>query len=213
MDILDKIKLFISDSLQSLFAKQKEDFTHTIHKESVSTISELKNYISQQLQNNERDMANLQQNVFNLSKNFQTIDEKLNAILKAIEQESGLHSESQTVSVVEEDMSMPITTTFYARMVDSLDPLGFKTENLKATKEGCAFKITINNDCKGTYTFIDDEDIQQELLAAFNPLITDSSSYDVLPQNPTIITIEQEGTLIKEGNILQIIDKQKIRIS
>ena len=217
MDILDKIKLFINDSLQSLFAKQKDDFGNTIHKESVYIISELKNFASQQSQTNERDMANLQQNVFNNSKSIQILDEKLNLILEKIgklEDHISEHKyEPTTYGVEDAELSTPIISSFYAKMVDSTEPLGFKVENLKTTDDGCAFKITIINDNEGSYTFIEDNDIQQELLAAFNPLITDSSTFDTLPQNPTRISVEHAGTLIKEENVLRITNKQIIKLS
>ena len=96
-------------------------------------------------------------------------------------------------------------------MVDSTKPLGFKVDNLKSTADGCAFKITLKDD-EGYYEIIDDAEIQQEMLAAFNPLISDSSTFDFIPQNPTRISVVQEGIVVKEENLLRIVNKQKIEI-
>jgi hypothetical protein len=46
------------------------------------------------------------------------------------------------------------------------------------------------------------------LLAAFNPLISDSSVYTDIPQNATQINVVKKGTVIKEKDVLRIIDKQ-----
>jgi hypothetical protein len=98
-------------------------------------------------------------------------------------------------------------------MVDSTNPLGFKIDNLKSTEDGCAFKITLTDDLEGTYEIVGDREIQQEMLAAFNPLISDSSIYDYVPRNPTGVSVVQPGTVVKDNHVFRIVNKQKIEIS
>ena len=213
MDLLDRIKQFINESIQSLFVRQKEDFTLIVHKEVISVVSDLKTFASQQMQTNERDMANMLQTIFSLNQNVENLLRRLDAIQKTIDQFKGDYEElllSENKGQKEPPTS--IITVYYAKMVDSMNPLGFKMDNLKRTEEGCAFKITLTDSSEGSYQFVDDREIQQEMLAAFNPLISESSVYDAVPQNPSCISVVIPGTVVKENNILRIVDKQKIEI-
>lgn len=213
MDILDRIKQFINESIQSLFVRQKEDLSLILHKEVLSAVSDLKTFASQQMQTNERDMANMQQMVFSLNKNVENLSRRLDAIQESLdllkEHQAELSLSERHVQPVS---PKPIKTIYYAKMVDSMTPLGFKIDNLKSTEDGCAFKIILTDDLKGCYELIDDREIQQEMLAAFNPLISDSSVYDFVPQNPTGISVVQPGTVVKENQVLRIVNKQKIKI-
>lgn len=49
MDILYRIKQFINESIQSLFVRQKEDFSLMIQKELLSAVSDLKTFARQQM--------------------------------------------------------------------------------------------------------------------------------------------------------------------
>lgn len=213
MDLLDRIKQFINESIQSLFVRQKEDFTLIVHKEVKSVVSDLKTFASQQMQTNERDMANMLQTVFTLNQNVENLLRRLDAIQKTIDQFKGNHEEL-LLSENKGQKAPPTSkiTVYYAKMVDSMNPLGFKMDNLKRAEEGCAFKITLTDGSEGNYQFVDDREIQQEMLAAFNPLISESSVYDAVPHNPTCISVVIPGTVVKENNILRIVDKQKIEI-
>lgn len=213
MDILDRIKQFINESIQSLFVRQKEDFSFILHKEVLSAVSDLKTFASQQMQTNERDLANMQQMVFSLNKNVENLSRRLDAIQESLdllkEHQAELSLSERQVQPVS---PKPVKPIYYAKMVDSMTPLGFKIDNLKSTEDGCAFKIILTDDLEGCYELIDDREIQQEMLAAFNPLISDSSVYDFVPQNPTGISVVQPGTVVKENQVLRIVNKQKIKI-
>lgn len=213
MDILDRIKQFINGSIQSLFVQQKEDLSLIIHKEVFSAVSDLKIFANQQMQINERDMANMQQMVFSLNQSVENLLRRLDAIQGSIDQLKNTLSElSLSESQVKLSPTKSEITVYYAKMVDSMNPLGFKIDNLKSTEDGCAFKIILTDDLEGSYEFVDDREIQQEILAAFNPLISDSSVYDLVPQNPTGISVVQPGTVVKENHVLRIVNKQKIEI-
>ena len=214
MDILDRIKQFINGSIQSLFVQQKEDLSLIIHKEVFSAVSDLKIFANQQMQINERDMANMQQMVFSLNQSVENLLRRLDAIQGSIDQLKNTLSElSLSESQVKLSPTKSEITVYYAKMVDSMNPLGFKIDNLKSTEDGCAFKIILTDDLEGSYEFVDDREIQQEILAAFNPLISDSSVYDLVPQNPTGISVVQPGTVVKENHVLRIVNKQKIEIN
>ena len=214
MDILDRIKQFINESIRSLFVRQKEEFGIIIHKEIHTAVSDIKTFTSQLLQANERDMANMQQTVLSLNQGIENLLRRLDAIQESINLLKKRHSDLPvSENAVQPEPHNPITTICYAKIVDSMNPIGFKIENLKSTEDGCAFKITLKDDLEGTYEIVDDREIQQEMLAAFNPLISDSSIYDYVPQNPTAVSVVLPGTVVKDNNVLRIVNKQKIEIS
>ena len=214
MDMLDRIKQFINESIQSLFVRQKEDISLIIHKEIHSAVSDMKTFTSQLLQANERDMANMQQTVFSLNQGIEILLRRLDAIQESVDLLKGQQSDLPlSDSQVPPVPPKPVITVCYAKMVDSMNPLGFKIDNLKSTKDGCAFKIILTDDLKGTYEIVDDREIQQEMLAAFNPLISDSSIYDYVPQNPTGVSVLLPGTVVKDNYVFRIVNKQKIEIS
>lgn len=213
MDIFDKIKQFINESIQSLFVRQKDELSHIIHSESVSAVTELKALVSQQSQSHEREMANVQESISSLNQGVRELLTKLDAIQDVIDQLKTDHKElSTTENQVPPLAVRPQLTIYYAKMVDSLNPLGFKMDSLKNKEDGCAFKITLKDDLEGYYEIVEDIDIQQEILAAFNPLISDSSVYDIVPQSPTQINVIQPGQVVKEENLLRIVKKQIIDI-
>lgn len=214
MDILDRIKQFINEAMQSLFVRQKEDLSLIIHKEVYSVVSDLKTFASYQIQISERNMVNMQQTVLSLNKDVNDLLRRLEFIQESIDQLKEHHLEEPlSESHVQPAPPKSEITIYYAKMVDSNSPLGFKIENLKSIEDGCAFKITLTDNLEGNYEFVDDREIQQEMLAAFNPLISDSSTYDFVPQNPTKISGVLPGKVVKENNILRIVNKQKIKIS
>lgn len=213
MDILYRIKQFINESIQSLFVRQKEDFSLMIQKELLSAVSDLKTFARQQMQANDRDMANMQQMVFSQNQSIENLLRKLDAIQESIEQLKKTQAKlSLSESQVQLSPSKPVKTIYYTKMVDSMSPLGFKIDNLKSTEDGCAFKIILAGDKEGSYEFIDDKETRLDILAAFNPLISDSSVYDFVPQYPTGISVVQPGTVVKENHVLRIVNKQKIEI-
>lgn len=214
MDMLGRIKKFIIESIQSLFVWQKEDIGLVIYQEIHSAVSDLKMFVSQQMQIKERDMANMKQMVLSLNQDVENILRRLDAIQESIEQlkehKAELPSPENHVQPVP---PKHIITTYYAKMVDSMNPLGFMIDNLKNAEDGCAFKITLTDNLEGNYKIVDNKEIQREVLSAFNPLISESSIYDFVPQNPTEILVVQPGIVVKDNHVLRIIYKQEIKIS
>ncbi len=210
MDILDRIKQFIKESIQSLFVRQKEDLSIIIRKEALSAVSDLKTFAGRQMKTTELEMANMQRTVFSLNQSVEKLLWRLDAIQESID---SLKEHQAELSLSERQAPpKPVITTYYAKMVDSMNPPGFKINNLKRTEDGCAFKIILTDDLKGSYEIVDNKTIRQEMLAAFIPLISDSSVYDFVPQNPTGISVVLPGTVVKENHVLRIVDKQKIEI-
>ncbi len=201
--MVDGIKQFVSDAVENHFQQQNDYMVRLAQKE----VNDIKNYIGEHNQMVERDRANLQQNIYAINQHLEELMNKVDALQTSIDCLvkaqiiENDHNESSTIS------SQQDVLVYYAKMVDSTNPLGFKLENLKKTKEGCAFKIVINND-NGYYECIDDAEIQHELLAAFNPLISDSSVYSEIPHNATRINVVERGTVIKDNDMLRISKKQ-----
>lgn len=211
MDILDRIKRFIDESIQPLFVKQKEELGQLIRKDTQSAVSDLKFFISQQAENNGRAMGNMLQLMYSLNQTVADLSKKIDAMQKDIAQLKERQRELSPVeSIVHPLPSMP--RIYYAKMVDSTNPLGFRIESLKSTAVGCAFKIIITDNQNGTYETVDDREIQQEMLSAFNPLISDSSDYAFVPQYPKGFNVVSSGIIVKENNVFRIVNKQRIEI-
>lgn len=100
---------------------------------------------------------------------------------------------------------------YYTRLVDSLNPLGFFVENLQEKPEGCCFLINIISSDRANYACVNDKYIQQEMVAAFNPVLTNSSEYEIVPQKIDSIEVVNKGELVLSGNIWKIIRKQTIK--
>ena len=145
MDILDRIKRFIDESIRPLFVKQKEELGQLIRKDTQSAVSDLKFFISQQAENNGRDIGNMLQLMYSLNQTVADLSKKIDAMQKDIAQLKERQRElSPAESIVHPLPPMP--RIYYAKMVDSTNPLGFRIESLKSTADGCAFKITITDD-------------------------------------------------------------------
>lgn len=145
MDILDRIKRFIDESIQPLFVRQKEELGQLIRKDTQSAVSDLKFFISQQAENNGRDMGNMLQLIYSLNQTVADLSKKIDAMQKDIAQ---LKERQRNLSPAESIVHTlpPMPRIYYAKMVDSTNPLGFRIESLKSTADGCAFKITITDD-------------------------------------------------------------------
>lgn len=76
MDILDRIKRVINESIQPLFVKQEEDLGQLIRKDTQSAVSDLKYFVSQQAENNGRDMGNMLQLIYSLNQTVADLSKK-----------------------------------------------------------------------------------------------------------------------------------------
>lgn len=102
--------------------------------------------------------------------------------------------------------------TYYAQAVDSVNPLGFTLNGLTDQSDRSFFVITILNEHMGEYKLVDSPNILNGIISFFNPLITNSSEYDSIPQTISRVCTSQPGTLVFSNGIWQITKKQKIII-
>lgn len=209
MEILDKIKQFINESIQSLFEKQERDFSLIIHREISEATENIKSFIIQENQTRDRDFSNLQQQVFAVQQQLLRLEHSIDEVMTKVteEREDSVLQEETSCSKIQPYQER----VFYARMADCAEPLGFKVANLKNQEEGCAFKITMINDSDGKYEFVADNSIHQELLSAFNPLVSETSTYEAIPTNPTGIVVIESGVVCKENEVLKITTKQQVK--
>ena len=177
-----------------------EHTNSVIRKEVPPVVVGLRN----QLQTMGRDMASMQQTIHLLKQKVQELSMKVESMQYAI---TNQNAEPQTSN------SVSFPKIYYALAVDSNEPLGFRVDNLKRSEDGCVFKIALTDDLQGHYEIVNNQSIQQEVLTVFNPVITDSSVYDCVPLNSSSISVVQPGTVVKEGNILKIVNKQRIKIT
>lgn len=215
MEIGAKIKDFINESIQPLYGVIEKGLDDVVKKTEVDK-KELLNAISNEKQSNQNQtdklcqaFKQLNENVLELIEQVGLLQETIDSMkekMKALERTCTDPKSTKVVS------SQPQIQLLYSKMVDSHSPLGFKINNLKNEETGCVFKITLVNDQEGQYETVADSSVQQELLSAFNPLITDSSIYEMVSPNASKITVLRKGLLRKEQDVLKIIEKQKVKI-
>jgi hypothetical protein len=201
--VVDDIKRMISDAVTPQFESQGD----YISKISQWEVENLKSFFGEQSQIVERDRANMLQNIFAVNQSLEALIRKVDTLQNSIDSLMVAQTAKNNKNESSAAVSKPENVVYYSKMVDSANPVGFKLSNLKKNNEGCAFKIVLNDE-NGYYECVDDAEIQHELLAAFNPLISDSSVYTDIPQNATQINVVKKGTVIKEKDVLRIIDKQ-----
>ena len=191
----------------------KEELMTMIKKELHTSNIMLNDSISKQNVMMEKDCISLRQDVFKLSQQIDVILNRLNEVQKSMNRL--LNDNSELFALIKSvDVQQPIKNRqhiFYANMVDSFNPLGFKKTNLKSDGTGCAFRIDMENERDGSYSFVEDECVQQEVLMAFNPIVSDSSTYDYIPVNPSRIIMVERGVVEEEGDLLVIKKKMVIK--
>lgn len=212
MDVTAKIKDFINDSVQPLYDELKNGVNEVVSKME-SYDKDLHNMVSKVYQSEQEQFDNLNSSIKHLNENVVELIEQVGLLQEVVD---SMKEKMKGLEVLETENAVlqtkPIVQVFYSKMVDTLDPLGFKISNLKSNMASCAFKITMLDGQNGQYETIEDSEIQQELLSAFNPLITDSSLYDSIPPNATRIVVVKPGMLQKEHDVLRILKKQTIKL-
>ena len=211
LNVKSKVKKVVDDSLNPL-SEEIRHATETVVSNTESNKKSLETILRQLSSDTQEYVNKLGTLVRQLNENVVELIDQVGLLQEAVE---AMTKKVESVEVKENGIAKshaePLVQTLYSKMVDSLNPLGFRSANLKESETGCAFRITLVNGQEGQYETIDNKEIQQELLSAFNPLITDSSVYDVVPPNATKIVVVKKGLLRKENDILKITEKQTIK--
>ena len=211
LNVKSKVKKVVDDSLNPL-SEEIRHATETIVSNTESHKKSLENILNHMSLDTQEHVDKLGTLVRQLNENVVELIDQVGLLQEAVEaMTKKLGSIEVKENGIEKSHAEPLVQTLYSKMVDSLNPLGFRLDNLKENETGCAFRITLVNGQEGQYETIDNKEIQQELLSAFNPLITDSSVYDVVPPNATKIVVVKKGSLRKENGILKITEKQTIK--
>lgn len=186
----------------------------------------------QRVEQQQREIAELQKQVGELNSLKREIDSLNNTILLLTERPStpipGLSHQGgedgtqapmpmKPAPVPTLDTSTPeskpvFPQEFFAKTVDCFRPVGFVSENLRTSDEGCVFKVVLSDNDNGTFELVDNFEMRQVMLAAFAPLVTETSEYSDLPLAPLDINTIDKGTLRREGAILVITKKQTVKI-
>lgn len=119
------------------------------------------------------------------------------------------NEDKQSKQVKPQQEQFPIIK--YARMVDSDSPSGFQTASLSNISNGACYQICINSENQATYRLITNLDIQKEIIAMFNPIITSGCEYEEEPMAINEIIPVKDGILELHSGIWNIIEKAKIR--
>lgn len=152
------------------------------------------------------------QDLVQIQKNINELKDLLSSCLNQLNQlqRSQIPISPQQI-LKNEQQCKNLSHTFYAKMVDSDNPYGFYVKNLQNEMGGCCFKITILNENKAVYEVVDDPAIHREMLAVFDSLIANSSSFDSIPQDAVGIRTINKGELVLEEDVWRINIKQFVK--
>lgn len=211
MDVSIKIKDFINDSIQPLYGEIEKRMKEVCDKAD-SNKRELQTLVMQSSEAEQNRINDLNKVISQLNGNVIELIDQVGLLQDAVD---ALRDKIQVLETRKKEASpdplKPTVRVLYSKMVDSMDPLGFRISNLKDSPEGCAFRITLRDEQEGFYENVEDGEIQKEMLSVFEPIITNSSVFELIPQDVTRIVVVNQGKLVKEDNILRITEKQKIK--
>lgn len=222
MDLLSKLQIFLDGLvgnddkpskqeilLRSISDELKAEIQQSAN-DSINTFEgDINKLSSQILEYNETILSKIE----GVHKSVLVLSDTVSLLVKQIEQlklnwSKGDMPSSNEVAMAEKQKRYPQYR--YSLMVDSHKPLGFRQDNIKTEEKSCAFQLILADDTHGTYQFVDDADIQIEILSAFNPLVTDSSEYENANGKFSKIKVVSPGVINFESGIWCIIKKQKV---
>ena len=166
-------------------------------------------------------------NVF--SENLKKFEERLCSLKSEIEyatrQISSIQKEFQKISeaqshktviddvaVVRHERFSSYPETRYARLVDSLSPLGFIDAELLENDENAIYELEIQSNSTARYRLITDRDIQRSLVSTFTPYVTNGCEYEGNPMIINEIIHLDYGTLHLCDGIWCIENKARVMI-
>lgn len=155
------------------------------------------------------ELDRLKHDNLKLTKSFISLEQEVFELRKQLECHNATLPSGNSY-VVNDEIKELYPICCFSEMIDCYSPLGFKAENIRRKELNCVFKIEIQSASKGTYQFVEDTAIQDEILSAFNPIITESAEYDSLPTTPSKIIIVSPGEICLKDGVWQITKKQKI---
>ncbi|MBQ2950543.1 MAG: hypothetical protein IJE12_05790 [Prevotella sp.] len=219
MSVFDDIKGFINDILDSGIKRQNEVIQAFIKTTSKQYSDDIKTYFKQSFEVSEGDIASIRQDLYIIKQNQELIKQDISILKQMLQDNAKMQEETMAVSPtsyknIDVQVEQPVLITYYAGQVDCFNPYGFVMSKLTTIKQDDSiFIINLIDGFKGEYEIIDNSEVKSGVLQVINPIISDSSEYEVLTNDvPSDIEVVSKGTVLREGNILKIINKQKIRI-
>lgn len=162
---------------------------------------------SEQLESQEKVLSSINE----VQKSVQVLSQTVTLLVKQVELLNQNMQKKETLHPAESSIvEVEYPQKRYAGMIDSYSPLGFRNDNIKEETASCIFQLTFADAANGTYQFVDDADIQTEILSAFDPVVTASSDYEVSYGTISKIKVVSPGVIRLENGIWRIITKQKI---
>ena len=216
MGILDDIKGFFSDILDSCIRKQNEFLQTFIKTTTRQNSDDIKSYVRQTLSTNESDIATIRQELYIIKQNQDAIRQDVIMLKHLIEEILKKKEDAPIISPTShcDEIVKSEHTTLYAGQIDCLNPVGFNISNLKSSiQNDSIFVITMTSSCDGEYEILNNREVIEGVLQVINPIISESSDYQVMTDGvPHDIEVTSKGAVIKDGDILRITKKQKVRI-
>lgn len=163
------------------------------------------------------------------SENLKKFEERLCSLEEAIKdaqrQISSIKEEFQKISaaqshkavidgnaVVRHDRFPSYPVIRYARLVDSLSPLGFIDAELLENDENAIYELVIQSNSTARYRLITDRDIQRSLVSTFTPYVTNGCEYEGNPMIINEIIHLDYGTLHLCDGIWCVENKARVMI-
>ncbi len=193
--------------LRSVADELKQEMQQTALEAMQKLEKSINQLSSQQLESREKvlsDINDVHQSVLVLSQTVTQLVKQVELLNQNMQKEET--SPPVESSIVEAEYPQKR----YAGIIDSDSPLGFRNDNIKTEMTSCVFQLTLSDAANGTYQFVDDADIQKQILSAFDPVVTASSDYDNAYGAISKIKVVSPGVIKLENGIWRIITKQKV---
>lgn len=209
---------YYSFNIKEIFEKIKDKFhpkeKNEIDKQESIFLSEkiLQNIIKEEIECMSKQMMhhfsqNLSTNKSELDKDIHYNRQLLERIIVLLEKKTV--NPIETTCSIEKVVKYPIIK--YARMIDNPSPIGFQAQSLSNICNGACYQIDILSDAQAVYRLITDSNLQEEIIAMFNPIITTGCEYDENPMVINRIIHLEDGQLELRSNVWNIVKKTKIK--
>ncbi len=194
--------------LRSVADELKREMQQT----ALDTMQKLERSINQLSSQQLESRGEVLSGISEVYRSVQVLSLTVTQLVKQVEQLNQNMQKEETPPPIESSMvEVEYPQKRYAGIIDSDSPLGFRTENIKAEMtSSCVFQLTLADAANGTYQFVDDADIQKQILSAFDPVVTASSDYEISYGTISKIKIVSPGVIRLENGIWRIITKQKV---
>lgn len=189
---------------------ETEDFNSAIKKitDQFVKYSEVDEDFREEFKNFNKRLSSLEGAIKDAQRQISSIKEEFQKISAAQSHKAVIDDNA----VVRHDRFPSYPVIRYARLVDSLSPLGFIDAELLENDENAIYELEIQSNSTARYRLITDRDIQRSLVSTFTPYVTNGCEYEGNPMIINEIIHLDYGTLHLCDGIWCVENKARVMI-